>query len=136
MARNFIDTNVVVYANDSHDVAKQRRAVELIATAIREGSGVLSTQVLQEYANVAVSKLGQRQDVVLRQLRLLERLHVVPQTPELIRRAVELRGVYGISFWDASVVAAAEAEKCDRIYSEDLNTGQFYAGIVVVNPFE
>ncbi len=136
MARNFIDTNVVVYANDSRDIAKQRRAVDLIATAIREGSGVLSTQVLQEYANVAVSKLGQRQDVVLRQLRLLERLQVVQQTPELIRRAVELRGVYGISFWDASVVAAAEAEKCDRIFSEDLNTGQFYAGIVVVNPFQ
>jgi predicted nucleic acid-binding protein len=136
MDRNFIDTNVVVYANDARDAAKQRRAVDLIANAIREGSGVLSTQVLQEHANVAVSKLGQRQDVVLRQLRLLERLHVVLHTPQLIRRAVELRGVYGTSFWDASIVAVAEAEKCDRIFSEDLNTRQFYAGIDVVDPFQ
>jgi predicted nucleic acid-binding protein len=135
MARNFIDTNILVYANDSRDPGKQQQAIALIANAMRDGNGVISTQVLQEYANVAVSKLGQRQDVVLRQLRLLERLHVVQLTPELIRRAVELRGLYGISFWDASIVAAAEADRCDTILSEDLNTGQFCAGIVAVNPF-
>ena len=135
MSRDFIDTNVVVYANDTRDAAKQQRAVAVIADALRGGNGVVSTQVLQEYANMALAKLGQRQDVVLRQLALLERLHVVPQTPALVRRAVELRGLYGIAFWDAAIVAAAEHGGCDRILSEDLNAGQFYGGVVVANPF-
>jgi predicted nucleic acid-binding protein len=135
MGLDFMDSNVVVYANDSRDAAKQKCALGLIGNAIRSGNGVVSTQVLQEYANVALGKLGQRQDVVLRQLVLLERLQVVPQTPALVRRAVELHGLYGISFWDAAVVAAAESRGCDRILSEDLNTGQFYGGVVVANPF-
>lgn len=135
MGRDFIDTNVVVYANDTRDAAKQECAVTLIAEAIRQGKGVISTQVLQEYANVALAKLGQRQDVVLRQLALLERLCVVPQTPALVRRTVELRGLYGIAFWDAAIVAAAEHAGCERILSEDLNAGQFYGSVAVANPF-
>jgi predicted nucleic acid-binding protein len=91
--------------------------------------------VLQEYANVALNKLGQRQEVVLRQLALMERMQVVAQTPALVRRAVELHGLYGIAFLDAAIVAAAEDRGCDRILSEDLNTGQFYGGIRVANPF-
>jgi predicted nucleic acid-binding protein len=135
MGLDFFDSNVVVYANDGRDSAKQKRALNLIGAAIRSGNGVISTQVLQEYANVALGKLGQRQDVVLRQLVLLERLQVVAQTPVLVRRAVELHGLYGITFWDAAIVAAAESRGCDRILSEDLNAGQFYGGVVVANPF-
>ena len=131
----FIDSNVVVYANDSRNSGKQQIALGVIGSALRSGTGVISTQVLQEYANVALGKLAQRQDVVLRQLALLERLEVVSQTPALVRRAVELRGLYGISFWDASIVAAAETRECREIVSEDLNAGQFYGGVVVVNPF-
>jgi predicted nucleic acid-binding protein len=135
MGLDFIDSNVVVYANDGRDTAKQKLALTVIGEALRSGSGVIPTQVLQEYANVALCKLGQRQDVVLRQLALLERLTVVPQTPALVRRTVELHGLYGISFWDAAIVAAAESQGCERILSEDLNAGQFYGGVVVANPF-
>lgn len=135
MGLDFIDSNVVVYANDGRDLAKQKRALALLGDAFRSGNGVVSTQVLQEYANVALGKLGQRQDVVLRQLALLEHLQVVPQTPALVKRAVELHSLYGIAFWDAAIVAAAESHGCERILSEDLNAGQFYAGVVVANPF-
>lgn len=131
----FIDSNIVVYANDARDPLKQQVALGIIGNAMRSGTGVVSTQVLQEYANVALGKLAQRQDVVLRQLSILERLQVVFQTPPLIRRAVELRGLYGISFWDASIVAAAESRGCHEIISEDLNAGQFYGAVSVVNPF-
>jgi predicted nucleic acid-binding protein len=135
MGRYFFDTNIVVYANDGRNPEKQKRALALVADALRSGSGVISTQVLQEYANVALGKLGQRQDVVLRQLALLEHLEVVHQSPALVRRAVELHGLYGVTFWDAAIVAAAESGGCDRILSEDLNAGQFYGGVAVVNPF-
>lgn len=135
MSRTFIDTNVVVYANDLRDAGKQKQAIALIRDALSRGTGVISTQVLQEYASVALGKLGQRQDTVLRQLALLERLHVVPQTPAIVRRAVELHGLYRIAFWDAAIVAAAESGGCSRILSEDLNAGQFYGTLVVENPF-
>jgi len=136
MTRYFIDTNIIVYANDARDKAKQARALELVAGHMKSGTGVISTQVLQEYAHVALNKLYQRQDVVLRQLVLLEAFNVIQQSPTLIRRGVEVKAAYQISFWDACIIAAAEYAKCSVILSEDMNAGQFYSGIAMQNPFE
>lgn len=135
MKKTFIDTNVLIYANDSRDAVKQKRALDCIGELMRDSSGVLSTQVLQEYANVALNKLQQRQDVVLRQLVLLEALEIILVVPALIRRGIEIKAAYGIGFWDSIIISAAEQAKCSLILSEDFNTGQFYSGIEVVNPF-
>lgn len=135
MAKCFLDTNILIYANDRRDLDKQRRAVNLITRLMRTSEGVLSTQVLQEYANVALGKLNQATEVVLRQLHLLEQMEVVHQSPAMIRRAVEIAWTYQINFWDACIVSNAEYAGCDTIFSEDLNTGQFYSGIRITNPF-
>ena len=71
---------------------------------------------------------------MLHQLKLLEFLVVVTQTPDLIRRAVELFHTYKIGFRDACIIGAAERAGCTEIYSEDLNAGQAYAGIKLSNP--
>ncbi len=131
----FIDSNIIVYANDRQAGTKQDQAIDIVQRLIRGRHGVISTQVMQEYAQVALSKLSQDSAVILRQLRLLERLIVSPLTAKTTRRAVEIVAAYRISFWDANIVAAAEAAECDFILSEDLNTGQFYAGLQVINPF-
>lgn len=136
MAKVFIDTNVIVYANDARDPVKQRIAVERVAQAIRQGDGVISTQVLQEYAVTALSKLRQDPDVVLRQLRLLESLETVTVTGELVRRAVEMHLAYQIHFWDACILAAAEIANCGTVLSEDLNPGQAYGAVRVEDPFQ
>ncbi|GAB6088486.1 PIN domain-containing protein [Spirochaeta dissipatitropha] len=133
MAKYFIDTNILIYANDQRDPVKQKTAAHLISRLMISGEGVLSTQVLQEYANVALTKLGQNEEVVLRQLHLLEQMEVVRQTPSMIRRAVEIKKTYNINFWDACIVSNAEYAQCDTIYSEDLNTGQYYSGISIRN---
>ncbi len=135
MSKTFIDTNIIIYANDARDKSKQKIALNIVAEHMRFGTGVISTQVLQEYAHVALNKLHQRQDVVLRQLVLLEGLEVIPQSPTLIRRSVEIKASYQISFWDACIISAAEHSKCNTILSEDLNSGQFYSGIVMESPF-
>jgi predicted nucleic acid-binding protein len=132
---SFIDTNIIIYANDARSVDKQSQAIDLVSRLMRDDTGVISTQVLQEYAHVALNKLDQRQDVVIRQLFLLESFTVIGQSPELIRRAIEIRSAYCINFWDACIISAAEKADCDTIYSEDLNAGQFYSGIIVRNPF-
>jgi len=135
MKQSFIDTNIIVYANDARDKEKQAIALRVITGHMKSGTGVISTQVLQEYAHVALNKLHQRQDVILRQLVLLEELNIIQQSPALIRRAVEVKATYQISFWDACIIAAAEHAKCNVILSEDMNAGQFYSGIAMQNPF-
>ncbi len=134
MKRIFIDTNLIVYANDNRDPNKQRKAIDLIKELMDEGLGVISSQVLQEYANTALTKLNQQHTIVLRQLTLLESFEVVLLTPSLIRRAIEIRSAYSISFWDSCIISAAESAGCDSIYSEDLNAGQYYSGIKLSNP--
>lgn len=135
MKKCFIDSNLIIYANDCRDPEKQDKALALIKKLMISGAGVISTQVLQEYANVALNKLDQSHDVVLRQLNLLESFEVVPISPALVKRAVEIKIAYCISFWDSSIISAAEYADCDVIYSEDLNSGQFYSGIKMRNPF-
>ncbi|MFP4167112.1 MAG: PIN domain-containing protein [Opitutales bacterium] len=131
---DFIDTNLIVYANDRSDQTKQERALAVVRQAIRDGSGVISVQVLQEYANTALNKLGQEPAVVLRQLALLESMEVVRPDPKMVCRAVELKTLFQISFRDASILAAAECGGCRRLFSEDLNEGQAYGSIRVMNP--
>ncbi len=135
MRRCFIDSNIVIYANDRNAGEKQARAIEVIQRCMRAKNGVLSTQVLQEYASIALTKLAQDAAVVLRQIKLLEVFKIIAPSPAMVRRGVEIRNSYRLSFWDAGIVAAAEIAECDYILSENLNTGQYYAGVRVSNPF-
>jgi len=135
LSKTFIDTNIVIYANDAADVQKQNQAIDIVTGHLRDGLGVISTQVMQEYSVNALGKLKQALPVVMHQLHLLESLETVTIKPALVRRALEIYGIYGISYWDALIIAAAEQSGCTRILSEDLNAGQFYCGIECVNPF-
>lgn len=134
MRRYFIDSNIVIYANDRNARERQARAIEVIQKCMSAKNGVLSIQVLQEYASIALTKLMQDSAVVLRQIRLLEVFKIVVPSPAMVRRGVEIRNSYRLSFWDAGIVAAAEIAECDYILSEDLNTGKYYAGVKVINP--
>jgi predicted nucleic acid-binding protein len=136
MMNSFIDTNLVVYANDAADPRKQELAIDLIQSHMRSGTGVISTQVMQEYAVNAFQKLGQSIPVVMHQLHLLESLQVVTVTPALVRRAVEIKSLYALNYWDSLIISAAESAGCVSILSEDLNSGQSYCGVRCVNPFE
>lgn len=131
---DFIDTNILVYANDRRDRRKHTQCLKLIEKYLVSGQAVISTQVLYEYANTAISRLRQKESVVRRQIELLSSLQVVPQSATLAIRAIEVKVLYGLSFGDAAIIAAAEAGRCKRILSEDLNAGQFYCGIQMVNP--
>jgi len=135
MRQCFIDTNLLVYANDQREIDKQSRAIEVIQQLMRAQNGMLSIQVLQEYANVAIKKLRQESAVVLRQLKLLESLRVISPNPAMVRRSIEICVSYQVGFWNAGIIAAAESGDADLILSEDLNAGQFYAGIEIINPF-
>lgn len=133
--RSFLDTNVLVYADAGDEPARQARALELIAEHRRQGTGVLSTQVLQEYANVALRKLGLPVPLVRERLAFYARFEVVAATPALIAGALDLHALRGFSFYDALIVQAAITGGCAQLLTEDMQTGAVAGGVYIVNPF-
>jgi predicted nucleic acid-binding protein len=131
----FLDTNILVYAISSAeaDAAKKTKALELIQ---RSDFG-LSAQVLQEFY-VAVTRRIRTPLAPDLAVALMEEYRVFPTVATdypLIVRAVELSLRYGISYWDAAILAAAEALEAPTLYTEDLSHGQRYGDVRVLNPF-
>jgi predicted nucleic acid-binding protein len=134
-ARVFLDTNVLVYAavGTGRDERKRRRALELIES---EDFGT-STQVLQEFF-VTVVKKAIRPLSAEQALEWIEHLTAFPcQSVDhrIVRVAIEQSERHSISYWNAAILAAAQALGSETMYSEDLNEGQVYGGVRVVNPF-
>jgi predicted nucleic acid-binding protein len=134
-ARVFFDTNVLVYAaiGTGKDEPKRKRALELIES---EDFGT-SAQVMQEFF-VTVVRKASRPFSPAQALEWMEQWTAFPCQSidhKLVRIAVERSERYQISYWDAAILAAAEALGADTVYSEDLNDGQRYGQVQVVNPF-
>jgi len=133
---DFLDTNVLLWAYDVSDPSKQHRAQELVRKAAA-GALVISTQVLAEFAATLLHKLSPTVAAgdVIALLDALAPIQVIVPDGDTVRRAVEARSAYGVHFYDGMIIAAAERAGCDRIWSEDFDTGQKYFGITVANPF-
>ena len=136
MGRDFLDTNVLLYAYSPVDPRKQQIARDLVRRAVR-GEAAISAQVLGEFASALMHKIvpTKTPDEVKRILDILASIPLVTPDGELVRRAVEAHAAYGIHFYDGMIVAAAERGDCEKIWSEDLNAGQKYFGVTVVDPF-
>ncbi len=132
---SFIDSNVLIYAEASDEPAKQYAALALLSRLKLDAEGVISTQVLQEFANVALRKMGLNAAHVRAQLAAHEQFEVVQVTPRIIRGALDLHQTRSLSFYDALLVEAARIAGCDTLYSEDLTTGEVIDGVKIVNPF-
>lgn len=133
--RSLLDTNILIYADAADEPAKQRQAVRLISELRRTGDAVLSTQVLQEYVNVALRKLRLPPALIRERLAFYRRFDLVATSPDLIAAALDLHVLRSISFYDALVVQAAAAGGCERVLSEDLQHGATLGGVRIVNPF-
>jgi predicted nucleic acid-binding protein len=133
--RSFIDTNVLVYAEASDAPQKQRAALTLLKGLYEEGLGVLSTQVLQEYCNVALKKLKLPAQYVRSQLDLYEQFEVVQVTPSIIHAGLDIHQTRSVSFFDAIVLASAHAAGCNVLWTEDMNAGEVIHGVSIANPF-
>jgi predicted nucleic acid-binding protein len=136
MPADFLDTNVLVYAYDPTDRRKQEVAQGLLKKAL-VGEMTISGQVLAEFAATLFHKLSPPAPPESLRIVLdaLGPIRLLPTDGEMVRRAVEVRAAYGLHFYDALIVAAAERAECVRIWSEDLNAGQKYFGVQVENPF-
>ena len=133
----FVDTNILLYAYDRQAGVKRDCSIERLQLLWDDHSGALSVQVLQEFYVNVTRKLAAPQAVsVAREVVAAYGEWVrTPTTPDTVTRASHIAELAQISFWDAMIVASAEAAGAERIYTEALNAGQRIVGILVVNPF-
>ncbi len=132
----FIDTNIFLYAvcPGSHERAKAERAREIL----RRDDLTLSVQVLQEFYVQATrptraQPLSHAEATAL--INLWLRFTVVELSVPLMQVALRLKDRYQTSYWDAAILAAATTAGCTELLSEDLNPGQSYDAVRVINPF-
>lgn len=134
-ARSFFDTNVLVYADDDDAPAKQRVARDLWHEHRRDGTGVVSLQVLQEYFVTVTGKLKHDPRKARRKVELLAEFDVAEPDVSDILAAIDLHRLHGFSFWDALILRSAQQAGCRVLLSEDFQGGREIDGIQVVNPF-
>ncbi len=134
--KTFIDTNVLIYAHDIDANAKHKIAKEVLQELWSERTGVLSTQVLQEfYVNVTRMIPSPLSKDLARLVVSSYAIWCLETTPTEILATFRIEDESRIGFWDALIISSAAKLGATRILSEDLNAGQRIAGILVVNPF-
>jgi predicted nucleic acid-binding protein len=133
--RRFFDTNVLLYSLDFREPQKQSTASTLVASALAEGSGVISSQVVVEFAYNLLRKLHLTPLKVSEHCESLQELEVVHNTLDVVELALHLVAYEPLSFWDACIVSAAAHAGCETLVTEDLNHGQTFAGVKIINPF-
>lgn len=136
--RQFIDTNVLVYAHDRSAGKKYERARKLLTNLWESRQGCISIQVLQEFYVTVVQKTSKPilTDKAARIITDLKEWNVhIPDVNDILY-AIDIQQRNKLSFWDSLIICSAKKLNCDVIWSEDLNHGQYYEEIVVMNPFE
>lgn len=135
---SFVDTNILIYAEDRDAKRKHAVARDLLVNLWESREGVLSVQVLQEFY-VNVTKKLKKPLSPKRAKQIVEEYltwSVVDNTGRMVVDAIDLQQKAQLSFWDSLIVEAAIQSGCDRLYSEDMNAGQHFGSLVIVNPFE
>jgi predicted nucleic acid-binding protein len=134
----FLDTNLIVYLFDNKDSKKQRIAKELLKKALENRNGIISFQVLQEFCNVVLRKFEKPlspDDLKSFTNRFLYPICEIIPNLEIYNNAIEIHKLFGYSFYDSLIIAAAREGNCVTLYSEDLQNGQHVLGVNIVNPF-
>jgi predicted nucleic acid-binding protein len=134
----FIDTNIFIYAFDESNKQKSQKARSLLIQLTENNKGRISTQVVQEFCNVALKKAMKPltpEDVqdIITELMVPLLMHEPDET--FYVRALTLYKRYSLSFYDSLIVQAALDLNCSLLYTEDLQNGAQYGKIKIVNPF-
>jgi len=134
----FLDTNILVYAYDLDEKSKRQTAKAILADCWNDRSGVISTQVLQEFYVTLTRKLSSKlpaseaRDVVSDFLPW----SIYQIAPTDIGEASEIEDQYGYTFWDSLVITAARNSSAEVLYSEDMQDGQKLGDLKIINPFK
>ena len=131
----FLDSNVLIYAAEDTQADKFARACDIVEAAVCGNGFVISAQVLNEFASVMYRKFKKTDDEVKGLVSIAQNIKTVPVMPEWTQLAIDIKERYDLQFYDALLLAAAQANGCAEFWSEDLNDGQMYGSVKAVNPF-
>lgn len=138
MASVLVDTNILVYAHDPSDAPKQERAIEVLAGLHEARIGCFSAQNLSEFFWTTTrgrKPLLTAADAAAQVERLAASWPVLEVTAFVVLEAVSGVVAHRLSYWDASVWAAARLNQIPLVLSEDFSDGQRLGGVRFVNPF-
>ena len=137
MSGVFVDTNILIYSEDSADMAKRDVALLWLGVLWESGIGRLSSQVLNEfYVNVTRKlKPPMPQNTARDEVRRYAAWQPWPVDQSTIESAFGIETRYGLNYWDALVIAAAQHLGCRIVLSEDMAHGETYGNVQVINPF-
>jgi predicted nucleic acid-binding protein len=126
----FFDTNVLTYTVTKDP--RKGRAREVLALG-----GVVSVQILNEFANVSRNKLRHGWKEIEETLEdFVEALdEVLTISFETHRAALAIARDHGVAFYDALIVASALEAGCDTLFTEDMQHGRMFQGLTIRNPF-
>jgi predicted nucleic acid-binding protein len=134
----FFDTNVLIYQFDKTAPRKQKQAIGLIERYGFDGKAMISTQVAQEFMNVALKGFVVKLSPIELELivnDLLKPLCAHSPNFDFYQRALKLCAFNSINFYDALIVQAALDCGCVKLYSEDMQEGQQFDSLTIINPF-
>ena len=131
----FLDTNVLIYAALGRGQQEKKRATA--ADLIRKTKFGLSAQALQEFYTVVIRKPDRPLTPVkaMEWIEAFEQQPCVSTDPSLVKTAIEISQRFRLDYWDSAILAAAERLGAEIVYTEDLNHGQSYGSVRVINPF-
>lgn len=138
VGRFFLDTNILVYSFDPSVPDKQQGAQRLIQLALQTQLGVISTQVVQEFLNLALRKFSQ--PMTAADARTYLRVVLLPlcrhyPSIDFYDHALLLAEETGYAWYDALVVTAAVEADCATLFTEDMQDGHRVHGMTILNPF-
>ena len=137
MKGEFLDTNILVYAHDNSAGEKRRRASELLLQLGKERRGFLSVQVLMEFVVTVTRKIPHPLSLESATQLVDDFATWAVFRPDAkdVGRAARIAARYNVSLWDALIIHAAAEMDSRVLWTEDLNHGQVYNGVVAENPF-
>jgi predicted nucleic acid-binding protein len=132
----FVDTNVLLYAQDPRQAAKQSAAQTWLSWCWQTQHGRISSQVLHEfYVNLrrlAPTLAAEQARTMVRRYRHWQPWQVDDPTVDY---AWDLQDQTGYSYWDCLMLAAAATQGCSYLLTEDLQHQQSVAGLTIISPF-
>jgi predicted nucleic acid-binding protein len=133
----FVDTNVLVYSRDASEPRKQEQASAWMSHPWSARTGRLSFQVLQEFYVTATNKLkpGLDPKSARSDVRALFTWRPIAMGNRVIEGAWLIQDRYGLSWWDALIVSAAQVADCQYLLTEDLQENRRFGEVQVANPF-
>ncbi len=135
---HFLDTNILVYQFDDQQPAKRDRARALVRSSLERGDGICSTQVVNEFCNLALRRFAVPMTPAQCSMYLdavLAPLCTVGWSQKLVRESLRIVERWKTSWYDSLIIAAASEGGASILYSEDLQHDMRFGDVRVQNPF-